>query len=110
LGQSLDSVPDLKVNDILTVRSSPTSESLTIGRFARAAGVGVETIRDYQDRKLLPVPPSTGAFRHYPVGLVDRDAAYPTTLFFDARGRFVATRIGELSVATLTEKLQLLSR
>lgn len=54
------------------MRSSPTSESLTIGRLARAAGVGVETIRYYQGRKLLPVPPSTGAFRHYPVTLVDR--------------------------------------
>ena len=54
------------------MRSSPASESLTIGRLARAAGVGVETIRYYQDRKLLPVPPSTGAFRYYPVALVER--------------------------------------
>ena len=38
------------------MRSSPTSQSLTIGRLARAADVGVETIRYYQDRKLLPVP------------------------------------------------------
>ncbi len=53
------------------MRSSP-SESLTIGRLARAAAVGVETIRYYQDRKLLPVPPSTGAFRYYPATLVDR--------------------------------------
>ncbi len=54
------------------MRSSPPSESLTIGRLARAAGVGVETIRYYQDRRLLPVPPSTGAFRYYPTPLVDR--------------------------------------
>ena len=54
------------------MRSSPVSESLTIGRLARAADVGVETIRYYQERKLLPVPPSTGAFRYYQVGLVDR--------------------------------------
>ena len=55
------------------MRSSPSaSESLTIGRLARAADVGVETIRYYQDRKLLPVPPSAGAFRYYPVGLVER--------------------------------------
>lgn len=54
------------------MRSSPVSESLTIGRLARAADVGVETIRYYQERQLLPVPPSTGAFRYYPVGLVDR--------------------------------------
>lgn len=52
--------------------ASPDSESLTIGRLARTADVGVETIRYYQDRKLLPVPPSTGAFRYYPMSLVER--------------------------------------
>lgn len=46
--------------------------SLTIGRLARAADVGVETIRYYQERKLLPVPSSSGAFRYYPVSLVER--------------------------------------
>lgn len=46
--------------------------SLTIGRLARAAGVNVETVRYYQERQLLPVPPSVGAFRHYPLELVDR--------------------------------------
>ena len=30
------------------------------------------------------------------------------TLFFDARGRLVGTRIGELSSATLTERLEAL--
>jgi thiol-disulfide isomerase/thioredoxin len=30
----------------------------------------------------------------------------PTTLFFDAQGRLVSTRTGELSAATLTEKLK----
>lgn len=54
------------------MRSSTASEALTIGRLARAADVGVETIRYYQGRQLLPVPPSSGAFRYYPVGLVDR--------------------------------------
>ena len=48
------------------------AESLTIGRLARAADVGVETIRYYQERQLLPVPPSTGGFRYYPDSLVDR--------------------------------------
>lgn len=57
---------------IFALRSSAEPESLTIGRLARAAGVGVETIRYYQDRKLLPVPPSTGAFRYYPASLVER--------------------------------------
>lgn len=70
LEQSLNSVPNPRVKAFFTVRSSQPV-SLTIGRLARAAGVGVETIRYYQDRKLLPVPPSTGAFRHYPIELVD---------------------------------------
>ena len=54
------------------MRSSSASDSLTIGRLARAADVGVETIRYYQDRELLPVPPSDGAFRYYPLSLVER--------------------------------------
>ncbi|NUZ04813.1 MerR family transcriptional regulator [Schlegelella sp. ID0723] len=47
-------------------------QDLTIGRLARAAGVGVETIRYYQQRGLLPVPESRGAFRHYPPQVVQR--------------------------------------
>lgn len=49
-----------------------TAASLTIGRLARAAGVGVETIRYYQQRALLPVPAAAGAFRRYPVELTAR--------------------------------------
>lgn len=44
----------------------------TIGRLARAAGVGVETIRYYQQRMLLPIPAASGGFRQYPAELVDR--------------------------------------
>jgi Hg(II)-responsive transcriptional regulator len=47
-------------------------QSMTIGRLARAAGVGVETIRYYQQRGLLPLPATVGAYRHYPVALTDR--------------------------------------
>lgn len=54
------------------MRSIAAPEALTIGRLARAADVGVETIRYYQERKLLPVPPSTGAFRYYPLSLIER--------------------------------------
>ena len=54
------------------MRSSPEPQALTIGRLARAADVGVETIRYYQERLLLPVPPSSGAFRYYPVSLIER--------------------------------------
>ena len=36
--------------------------------------------------------------------------AFPTTLFFDAKGRLVDRRIGELSRATLAQRLEALSR
>ncbi len=52
--------------------SSDDPESMTIGRLARAAGVGVETIRYYQQRGLLPVPEPAGTFRRYPVALTAR--------------------------------------
>lgn len=35
---------------------------------------------------------------------------YPTTLFFNAKGELVSSRIGELSAATLDEKLKALTR
>ena len=38
-----------------------------------------------------------------------KQRALPTTLFFDARGQLVSTRVGELSSATLTERLQALA-
>ncbi|TAM26546.1 MAG: MerR family transcriptional regulator [Nevskiaceae bacterium] len=44
-------------------------QTMTIGRLAKAAGVGVETIRYYQQRGLLPVPMAVGAYRHYPVAM-----------------------------------------
>ena len=46
--------------------------SLTIGRLARAAGVGVETVRYYQQRELLAIPEASGAFRYYPAEFVER--------------------------------------
>ena len=47
-------------------------QSLTIGRLARVAGVGIETIRYYQQRGLLPVPAAVGAYRHYPLSITAR--------------------------------------
>ena len=39
---------------------------LTIGKLARAGGVGVETIRFYERQGLLPPPPrSASGYRHY---------------------------------------------
>lgn len=46
--------------------------SLTIGRLAKQAGVGVETVRYYQRRGLLPTPPDHGGYRQYPVALLNR--------------------------------------
>lgn len=37
----------------------------TIGKFAEAGAVGVETIRFYQRKGLLSVPPSRGSIRYY---------------------------------------------
>lgn len=48
------------------------SRPLTIGRLAKAAHVGVETIRYYQGRGLLPVPSPTGSVRLYDHVLVGR--------------------------------------
>lgn len=46
---------------------------LTIGRFAREAGVGVETVRYYQRRGLLPIPaPGGTAYREYDAELLRR--------------------------------------
>ena len=46
---------------------------MTIGKVARFAGVGVETIRFYEREGLIerPARPSSG-FRHYPEGAISR--------------------------------------
>nr|WP_314443943.1 MerR family transcriptional regulator [uncultured Sphingomonas sp.] len=46
--------------------------NLTIARLAKAAGVGVETVRYYQRRGLLEVPPSASGIRRYGDGDVQR--------------------------------------
>ena len=46
--------------------------NLTIGSLAGAAGVGVETVRFYQRRGLLAVPPRAGAIRRYDSSDVER--------------------------------------
>lgn len=50
-----------------------TAAGVTIGKLARAAQVGVETVRYYQRRHLLAVPHSArGGVRRYPSEMVDR--------------------------------------
>ena len=46
--------------------------ALTIGAFAAAGGVGVETVRFYQRKGLLEVPDGGGSVRRYGMGDVRR--------------------------------------
>ena len=48
--------------------------SMTIGKLAREAGVGVETVRFYERRGLVEQPPKPvgSGFRHYPREAVER--------------------------------------
>lgn len=48
------------------------ADQYTIGQLAKAAGVGVETVRYYQRRDLLPVPQVATGFRTYPASLAER--------------------------------------
>lgn len=47
---------------------------MRIGTIAKKAGVGVETVRFYERRGLItqPARPSSGGFRSYPSGIVER--------------------------------------
>ena len=50
-----------------------TSSQLTIGRLAKRADVGIDTVRFYERRGLLPRPARTAAgYRLYPESMVDR--------------------------------------
>ena len=65
---------------------------LTIGSLAQKAGVGVETVRFYQRKGLLPVPPRAGGIRRY-------DARDAERLRFIKRAQaagFTLAEIGEL--------------
>lgn len=46
--------------------------ALTIARLAAAANVGVETVRFYQRKGLMPVPATATAVRHYDDGDIQR--------------------------------------
>ena len=65
---------------------------LTIGTLSKKVGVGVETVRFYQRRGLLPVPPRAGGIRRYDLRDVER-------LQFIKRAQaagFTLAEIGEL--------------
>lgn len=47
--------------------------SLTIGKVAKCSGIGVETLRFYQRRGLIDVPPrKDSGYREYPADTVER--------------------------------------
>lgn len=49
------------------------SQTLTISRLARAAGVGIDTVRYYERAGLLPEPPRRGSgYRDYPPASLQR--------------------------------------
>lgn len=57
-----------------SISRSPTliDPPVTIGGLARAAAVGVETVRYYQRRRLLAVPHSGAGIRRYPAAMAER--------------------------------------
>jgi Hg(II)-responsive transcriptional regulator len=66
----INSVPNNRVKHFPEIMNE---SGFTIGRLARAADVGIETIRYYQRRNLLPTPvPTDSSFRTYPLHLVNR--------------------------------------
>ena len=98
--------------------------SLTIAGLARAAGVGVETVRYYQRRGLMPVPSRGGGIRHYGDRDVERlnfiRAAQASgftleqikeLLSLDAgRDRKRARALARMRIAELEEKIAAMTR
>jgi MerR family mercuric resistance operon transcriptional regulator len=68
-----------------------TINGMTIAKLARAAEVGVETVRYYQRRGLMPVPRAGGksAFRHY-------DPSHLQTLRFIRRAQAAGFTLEEI--------------
>ncbi|MBU0590407.1 MAG: MerR family transcriptional regulator [Gammaproteobacteria bacterium] len=104
--------------------NTDTEDGLTIGRLARAAMVGVETIRYYQGRGLLPVPASVGGIRYYPRKLVKRigfikkaqslgfslDEISTLLGLEDGRDRRAVQEVAEVRLSQISAKLSDLGR
>ena len=60
--RSLNSVPRYGVKGFAM---KIPEQTLTIGKLAKSAGVGVETVRYYQRRGLLAEPPAVAGYRRY---------------------------------------------
>ncbi len=60
--------------------------AFTLGEVAKAAGVGIETVRFYERKGLIPDPPRRpSGYRAYPEAVVDR-----IVFILDRAGRFGA--------------------
>lgn len=100
------------------------SPPLTIGRLAKAAGVGVETVRYYQSRRLVRVPAASGSFRVYPastvhrIGFIKRAQALGFSLdevrslldLEDGRNRRAIQSVAEARLGQIEDKLADLQR
>ena len=71
----------------------------TIGGLARAGGVGVETIRYYQRRGLLPTPRRGGGIRHYD----EQDLRRLRFIRSAQAAGFTLEQVGELLALDATE-------
>lgn len=74
--------------------------ALSIARFAKAGGVGVETVRYYQRRGLLPVPDNGSGIRRY-----DSDDVRRLRFIRSAQAAgFTLEQIGELLLLDATDE------
>lgn len=65
--------------------------SYSIGQLARTASTGVETIRYYERRGLMPEPPrAASGYRRYPLDAADR-------LYFTQRGKRLGFTLEEIA-------------
>ena len=71
-------------------------------------GESAERVRTWLQARNLPMR-NVLLDANRQAGAAFKQRALPTTLFFDAKGRLVSTRVGELSAATLSERLQALA-
>jgi len=69
-----------------------TAPAMTIARLAEAGSVGVETIRFYQRKGLMPVPAAAGSVRHY----TDADIKHLRFIRSAQRAGFSLKEIAEL--------------
>ncbi len=70
---SLDPVVQYRVYHFQHGEETPAMQTLTIGKVARQAGVGVETVRFYEREGLITEPMRSGSgYRQYPEEAVSR--------------------------------------